>query len=142
MAKAKKGDRVKVHYTGRTDEGEVFETTQDRKPLDFTVGDGKVNPEVEKAVMGMEVGESKVIKILSQQAYGPYRQDMVVDVEKSIFPKDQEPVSGHPVLLHLQDGKEVVGRIVNVEGDTVTLDTNHPLAGRDINLDIMLAEIL
>ncbi len=141
MSRAKDGDRVKVHYSVKTDGEESTPDTGETQPLDFTLGRGEVKPELERAVEGMRVGESKVVKIVSEEDYGPYRRDQVFEVNSSIFPQGQQPQPGQEVLLHLQGGEEMMARILEVSGDRVILDTNHPLAGREVNLDIMLAEI-
>jgi peptidylprolyl isomerase len=141
MDGAKSGDRVKVRYTVRNEGEDRPPETEEIEPLDFTLGQGEVKSELERAVLGMQVGESKVVKIISEEDYGPYRQDQVFEVDKNIFPQGQQPEPGREVLLHLQGGEEMTARILEVSGDRIIIDTNHPLAGREVNLDIMLAEI-
>ena len=102
MTEAKSGDNVKVHYTGKLDDGTVFDTSVERDPLEFTVGEGKLIPDFEKAVVGMNPGETKTIQIPSENAYGPHREEMMMVVDRSQFPKELEPEVGqHPAEVGL-----------------------------------------
>ena len=141
MTQAKMGDTVTVHYTGRLDDGTVFDTSIDRDPLNFKIGDGQLIPDFEEAVVGMSPEESKTITIPSDKAYGPHRAEMVLEVEKKHFPEDLEPRLEQQLQVSQPDGRAFVAKVTNISETTVTLDTNHPLAGKDLTFDIQLTEV-
>jgi peptidylprolyl isomerase len=141
MGQAKEGDTVKVHYTGKLDDGTVFDSSAEREPLEFTIGEGMVIPGFEEAVVGMNPGESKTATIVSDEAYGDHRPDMVIEVTRSQFPANIEPVVGQQLQLRQSDGQTFVVRVIEVDEDSVILDANHPLAGEDLTFDIQLVEI-
>jgi peptidylprolyl isomerase len=141
MAQAKKGDTVKIHFTGKLEDGTVFGSTADREPLEFKLGEGKIIPGVEKAVEGMNVGESKTFEVPPEQAYGQHQAELVQEVSRDQFPKDVEPKIGQKFEVPQQEGLPMAVRVVNVSESTVTLDANHPLAGRDLTFDLELLEI-
>jgi FKBP-type peptidyl-prolyl cis-trans isomerase 2 len=141
MAQAKTGDTVKVHYTGKLNDDTVFDTSTNREPLQFTIGEGKVIPDFEQAVVGMKPGETKNIKIPSDRAYGPHREEMVVVVARSEFPEDLKPVVDQRLQVCQPDGQVFAVTVTDVSESKVTLDGNHPLAGKDLTFDIQLTEI-
>ena len=149
MTKAKEGDKVKVHYTGKLEGGEVFDSSEctedgcscDSGPLEFTIGKGEVIPGFEKAVIGMSEGEAKTIIIPVEEAYGKRNDEMVVAVERSHVPADLTPEVGMRLEVTQEDGQEFPVVIMEVTDTHVTLDANHPLAGRDLTFDIKLVEI-
>jgi FKBP-type peptidyl-prolyl cis-trans isomerase 2 len=141
MAEAKQGDEVKVHYTGKLDDGTVFDSSQGRDPIGFTVGSGEVIPGFEEAVVGMEVGDKKTIKIESENAYGPRREDMVVTVDRDKFPEDVEPEEGQRFQVGSEQGQAIPAVVTDVTGDKITLDANSPLAGKDLTFEIELVEV-
>jgi peptidylprolyl isomerase len=149
MQKAKQGDKVKVHYTGRLDDGEVFDSSEchdddcgcETGPLEFTIGEGNVIPGFEAAVVGMSLGESKEVKIPMDEAYGPYQDELVGVVERSRLPEGMVPEIGGQLEVTGQDGEVFPVLIKEVTDTDVTLDANHPLAGRDLTFDIKLIEI-
>ena len=141
MTQAKMGDTVTVHYTGRLDDGTVFDTSIDRDPLNFKIGDGQLIPDFEEAVVGMSPEESKTITIPSDKAYGPHRAEMVLEVEKKHFPEDLEPRLEQQLQVSQPDGRAFVAKVTDISETTVTLDTNHPLAGKDLTFDIQLTEV-
>jgi len=135
------GDTVEVHYTGKLDNGEVFDTSANIEPIQFTIGAGQVLEGFEEAVIGMAPGESKSWKVDVDKAFGPRHEAMVVTVEKENLPDELEPKVGQ--TLHAGAGDNSVAvRVVDVSGDRVTLDGNHPLAGKELFLDITLERIL
>ena len=142
MERAKMFDIVKVHYTGTLNDGTVFDSSEGRDPLQFVLGEDMLLAGFEQAVMGMVPGEAKNIKIASDQAYGPHNKDMVVDFKKSQFPPNIDPQVGYTIEIKDDAGEVIPAQIVNVTGDTVTLDANHPLAGQDLNFNIKLLEIV
>lgn len=143
MAQAENGSTVKVHYTGRLDDDSVFDTSRQREePLEFTLGEGQVIPGFEKAVQGMEPGQSKTVHIESEQAYGPYRDDMVLEVDRNQLPEEVDPEVGQRLQLRQQNGEIVNVTLTEISDSEVTLDANHPLAGKDLDFDIELVEIV
>lgn len=131
-----KGDTVKVEYTGKLDDGTVFDTSEGRAPLQFEAGAGQVIPGFDKAVVGMEKGESKSIKIKPEEAYGEKNPEMMKAVPKEALPKEFEPKEGKMLGLTTPDGRQMPAKIVKVGKDDVTLDLNHPLAGQTLNFEI------
>ncbi|MFN2343776.1 MAG: peptidylprolyl isomerase [Desulfonatronovibrio sp.] len=140
MSKAEDGNKVKVHYTGKLNDGTVFDTSQEREPLEFTVGQGQVIPGFEEAVRGMETGESKSVTIGCDQAYGQRREDMILDVPKDKFPDEIPQDVGQQIMLRHPEGQEFPAFIVEVKDESITLDANHPLAGEDLNFEIELVQ--
>lgn len=141
MAQAKNGDTVDVHYTGKLDDGTVFDSSKGKEPLQFTLGTGQVIPGFEEPVVGMEPGQSKTIHIPSDRAYGPHQPDMVIEVPKDQLPEGMEPGVGDQLQVSQPDGRAYVVTVTNVSDASITLDANHPLAGKDLTFDIELVEI-
>ncbi len=142
MAPAKLGDTVKVHYTGKLDDGTVFDSSVDRNPLEFTIGESQVIPGFEQAVVGMVLDESKTIKISANEAYGLRHEEMVAEVERNQFPEGMQLEVGQELQLRQDDEQIIFVAVTNVSESTVTLDANHPLAGKDLTFDIELVEII
>jgi peptidylprolyl isomerase len=141
MTEAKKGDTVKVHYTGKLEDGTVFDSSVDKDPLEFTLGKGNMIAGFEKAVLGMEIGDSRSAKIPYQDAYGERRDDMLVEVPKSKVPDEIKPEVGLQLSIKQHDGSDVPVVITEVDEEKIVLDANHPLAGKDLIFDIELVEI-
>ncbi len=149
MGQVREGDRVKVHYTGRLEGGEVFDSSLcldegcgcDTAPLEFTVGAGEVIPGFEKAVIGMSEGDKKTFTIAVDEAYGKRNEELVVAVERGNIPEDINPEVGMRIEVTQEDGQEFPVIVTAVNDTHVTLDANHPLAGRDLTFDIELVEI-
>lgn len=141
MAQAKSGDTVKVHYTGKLDDGTVFDSSSNREPLEFTLGSGSIISGFEQAVLGMSLGESKTEIIPTDDAYGPHLDEMVVVVDRQQMPPEIEPQVGQQLQLQQQDGQVLPVVITDVSDASVTLDANHPLAGEALTFDIQLVEI-
>ncbi len=142
MAQAKEGDNVKVHYTGKLEDGTVFDTSRNRdEPLRFKIGEQKVIPGFEQAVIGMAPGDSKTEKLPPEQAYGPRREDMIMEMERDQIPDNVDPKEGQQLQLRLQNGQTVPVIITSLSGENVTIDANHPLAGQTLVFDIELVDI-
>lgn len=141
MSIIKDGDTVKVHYTGTLESGEIFDSSEGRDPLEFTLGSGQLIPGFEKAVMGLKVGDSTTTNIPSAEAYGEHNPEMTVTVPKEQLPEGMEPAVGMQLQLNQPDGQAIPVAITNVEGEQVTLDANHPLAGKDLTFEIEVVEI-
>ncbi len=142
MTQAKSGDTVKIQYTGRLDDNSVFDTSVDRDPIQLTIGQGRTIPALEEAIIGMETGESKTIEILAEQAYGAHQKELVHTVSRKVLPAEMEPKIGQRLKAISVDGREFSVTIRDISEKTVTMDANHPLAGKDLTFDIELVEIL
>lgn len=142
MAQAKKGDTVRIHYTGKLEDEEVFDSSVDREPLEFILGDGKIIPGFEEAVVGMAPGESKTVSIPPEKAYGPHRKELVADIERNRIPDSLELQVGKHVQLRQPNGGMVQAKVTSMSESKVTIDANHPLAGKDLTFDIKLVEIV
>ncbi|MFZ0391331.1 MAG: peptidylprolyl isomerase [Calditrichia bacterium] len=142
MSQPKKGDVVKVHYTGKFNDGTVFDSSRDQEPLQFTIGEGQIIPGFEKAVMDLEAGETVSVEIPPADAYGQYNKDLVQKVPKNQLPQDLEPKVGQQLEAVQDNGARIPLRISEVNEEDVVVDANHPLAGKDLNFDIELVEIL
>ena len=141
MTKAKDGDTVKVHYTGTLEDGTEFDTSVQGSPLEFTLGGGQVIPGFELAVLGMAANESKTVTISADQAYGPHRTEMVLVVERDKFPPNITPAVGQELEVRQPDDRRVRVVVTQISEQEVTLDANHPLAGKDLIFEIELLEI-
>jgi peptidylprolyl isomerase len=141
MSNAKAGDTVKIHYTGTLDDGTQFDSSAGREPLEFELGSGQVIPGFDKAVEGMAVGEQKKINIAADDAYGQRNEQMVQDVPRSQLPADLTPQEGMALQAQQPDGNVVNLTVTAVSEDAITVDANHPLAGKDLNFDIELVSI-
>lgn len=119
----------------------MFDTSADREPLAFTLGQGLVILGFEQAVIGMKVGESKTVDIPVEQAYGPYRDDLILVVERDQLPEDLEPEVGQQLQMSQTDGSYIVVTITEVSETTITIDANHHLAGQNLTFEIELVEI-
>lgn len=142
MAKVKPDDTVKVHYTGKLEDDTVFDSSVDREPIEFTLGQKQLIPGFEQAVIGMEPGEKKSVNIPMDDAYGPHRNDMLIEVKKEEFPEHITPEVGLQLQLSQPNGKTIDVIISNMKENKVTLDANHPLAGKNLIFDIELVEII
>jgi peptidylprolyl isomerase/FKBP-type peptidyl-prolyl cis-trans isomerase SlpA len=140
VAKIKQGDTVSVHYTGRLEDGTVFDSSREREPLTFEVGAGQVIEGFENAVVGMETGESQTEEIPSEQAYGDRNPKMVVEVDKEQV-GGGDPEVGQQLQVHLQGGQTIPAIITDVGDSTVTIDANHPLAGKTLVFDIEVVDV-
>jgi len=142
MAGVKRGDTVKVHYTGTLDNGDVFDSSKEKEPVQFTIGNQEVISGFEQAVMGMTPGESKTTKISALRAYGPHRKELVVEVERKNINDDIDPQIGQRLQIKQPDGQQFLVTVTEVSDVKVKLDANHPLAGKDLTFEIKLVEIV
>jgi peptidylprolyl isomerase len=141
MAQAKNDDTVKVHYKGTLDDGCVFDSSEGKEPLEFTIGKGMLIPAFEAGVIGLSPGEKKVIKITAAEAYGPVVDDAFMNVPKSEIPPHIKPEVGVQLQLMGEDGSVVFAQITAVTDTEVTLNGNHPLAGKNLVFEIELVSI-
>lgn len=142
MAKANFGNTVKVHYSVKLDDGKVVDSTFDHEPFMFTIGIGQVIPGFDKAIMGMSPGTSKTVKVSVEEAYGPYYKELITEADRSEFPADFKFEVGQHLELPRADGQFDLVTVLKVSEKTVILDRNHPLAGKEMTIDIQLLEIL
>jgi len=141
MQQAKSGDKVKVHYQGRLTNGETFDSSEGRAPLEFEVGGGMVIKGFDEGVAGMKVGEKKTVNIPFDEAYGPRNPEMLVEFPREKFPKDMELEVGMPLMMNNGADQQFQVVVTEIKEDVVILDANHPLAGQDLVFDIELVEI-
>ena len=141
MAEAKQGDIVLVHYTGKLADGTVFDTSKERHPLKFTIGNGQVIAGFEQAIIGMSPGDSKTTRIPPDQAYGEHRKELVITFSRSQLPQGMTPQVGQRLELTQEDDKTVLTTIVGMTDTDLLLDANHPLAGKVLTFDLQLGTI-
>jgi peptidylprolyl isomerase len=141
MLSVKEGDTITLHYTGKLDDGTVFDSSVGREPLRFTVGAQEVIPGFEAGAIGMNVGDKRDIVITPDQAYGPYFEELVKVVTRENFPPNVTPTVGLMFEMQLPSGEAIPVRIIEVEGDEVTLDANHLLAGETLFFNLELVSI-
>jgi len=141
MTQAQIGDKVKVHYTGKLENGSVFDSSAEREPLQFSIGEGTVIPGFEKAVVGMSPGDNKIANIPAAQAYGPHRPELVMVVDKQRMPADLSVQVGQQLQISKNSDQVIPVVVTGISDSQVTLDANHPLAGQDLIFDIQLVEI-
>ena len=132
MTEVKKGDKVKVEYTGKLEDGSVFDSSEGKAPLSFEVGAQQVIPGFEKAVEGMKKDEEKEFTLKSDEAYGPVRPEMVQEVPRDKLPEQPEPAVGMMLMMQAPTGQQIPAKITKIEDGKVTIDVNHPLAGKDL----------
>ncbi len=161
MAIAKKGDRVKINYTGKLEDGTVFDSTvEDTEcdsveheadacgcgcgggPEELTIGDGEFFPQIDETLVGMAPGEKRTVIIKSEDAFGDYDEDRVFTVPRTELPEDLAPQAGDELVLTDEDDEDLEVMVVEVTDESITFDANHPLAGEDLYYEIELIEIL
>lgn len=135
------GSKVKVHYTGTFDDGEVFDSSRQTQPLEFEVGSGQVIPGFDNAVVGMQAGETKKVRLPEEEAYGPYNDEMIFDADASQFEEGMDPQVGQQFQTQMQDGSPLLLTVKAVEGEKITLDANHPMAGKALNFELEVVEV-
>ena len=137
----KDGDTVRIHYTGKLQDGTVFDSSLEREPLEFTLGEGTVIPGLEDAIWDMDVGQSKTVTIPPEKAYGPHFDGKESVIERDKLPPEINPAVGQMYHLQHQDGSEVIVHVTDVFEETITVDANHVLAGKDLTFEIELVEL-
>lgn len=142
MSKPQNGNTVKIHYTGRLADGTEFDSSKGREPLSFTIGGHQVIPGFENAVLGLEPGESVTVTIPPAEGYGESKEEMIAVIPSAQFPENIPIEVGTQFQIPMPDGRMIVAEITDIEGDNVTVDANHRLAGKDLIFDIELVEIV
>lgn len=135
---AAEGDTVHIHYTGRLDDGTVFDSSEGREPLEFVLGSGQVIPGFDDAVTGMEVGDSKTVTIPADRAYGAKKEELILDFPRTELPEGIDPEVGHHLQMSTPDGQAFQVEVVGTSPEGIVLDANHPLAGKDLTFHIEL----
>lgn len=141
MSQAKEGDKVKVHFKGSFKDGKVFDSSDGKDPLEFTIGQKMVVRGFENAIVGMAAGEKKKISIQPKEAYGEYREDLVKTVDRSEIPDDIKPELGMMLQVSPEPGRPTAVTVKELNEKTLTLDGNHPLAGKELTFELNLVSI-
>ena len=141
MTQVKENNTVKVHYTGKLADGQVFDSSEGKEPLAFTLGQGSLIPGFEKGLIDMKVNEKKTVNITKEDAYGELREDLIVEVPKSELPSELTPEVGMGLVSRTPEGQEINLLVVEVRQESVILDGNHPLAGKELIFDLEVVEI-
>lgn len=141
MTQVKENNTVKVHYTGKLADGQVFDTSEGKEPLAFTLGEGRLIPGFEKGLIDMKLNEKKTINITKDDAYGDPREDLIIEVPKTELPQEMIPEVGMGLVSRTPEGQEMNLMVVEVREESVVLDGNHPLAGKDLIFDLEVVEI-
>ncbi len=141
MKVAKNADKVKIHYTKKMKRGEILDSSKDSQPLEIRIG-SNIIPLFENAIEGMKVGDTKKVLVPPEEAHGPRRKELIANVKKDNLPKNIKPALGHKVKMRQPNGNDIEAMITDVQGDTITLDANHPLAGRALIFEIELIEVM
>lgn len=142
MSAAKSGDTVRIHYTGKLEDGTQFDSSEDRDPLEFALGGGQVIPGFDSAVEGMTVGDTKSVTIQPEEAYGPRHDQLIQDVPRNQLPDDMTPAVGMELQAQNETGEVMRFAVTAVDDESITVDGNHPLAGKALAFDIELVEIV
>ncbi len=141
MTQAKAGDTVRIHYTGTLQDGSVFDSSDGRDPLEFELGSGQIIPGLDRAVDGMATGEQKTVTIPSDEAYGDYQSDARQSVPREQIPEDIPLDLGTMLQMQTPDGRAVPVQVADVTEESVTLDANHPLAGKDLTFAVEVVSV-
>lgn len=141
MSKAKNGDVVKVHYTGKLEDGSVFDSSLERDPLQFTLGAGQMIKGFEAAVLGMEIGEEKVARLSPADAYGEVNENMIFPIKKANIPNEIQIAMGMQLNAQTNQGQPIQVTVVDIQDDQIMVDANHPLAGKELIFELKLVEV-
>lgn len=141
MAKAEDGSKVKIHYIGKLVDGTVFDSSEGREPLEFTLGQQQVIPGFEAAVKGMAEGETKTVTIECEQAYGRRADDRVMTAALKDLKLDFNPKQGDQLTMQREDGQQLMVTVTDINETDITLDANHPLADKDLMFEINLVAV-
>lgn len=141
MAHARTGDHVKILFTGKLEDGTVFAASEEAGPVEFTLGTNEVLPAIEDAVEGMEPGEMKTVYVPSEEAFGPWREDLIQEIPRESLPSNLQIEVGQQLWVDQPGIEPVIVSVADVTEDTVTIDANHPLAGEDLVFDVELVEV-
>lgn len=141
MSQVKENDTVRVHYTGKLENGQIFDSSLQREPLEFTLGQGQLIPGFEQGVLNMKVNEKKTINIPHTEAYGEVKKELFHEVEKDKLPEEIKLEEGMGLVSKAPDGSERQLILREIKDETIVVDANHPLAGKDLTFELELVEI-
>ena len=141
MNQVKENNTVKVNYTGKLSDGQIFDSSEGREPIEFTLGQGQLIPGFEKGLIDMELHEKKTITISKEEAYGEINQALIQEVKKTELPQDMAPEVGMGLVSKSPDGQEMNLMVVEVREETIVIDGNHPLAGKELVFDLEVLAI-
>ncbi|UAB80956.1 peptidylprolyl isomerase [Marixanthomonas sp. SCSIO 43207] len=141
MSTVKENDTVRVHYTGKLENGQVFDSSLEREPLEITLGQGMLIPGFEKGLVDMKVNEKKTVSIPKEEAYGDVQKELFQEVSKENLPKEIKPEVGMGLMAKNPDGSERQLRVAEVKDESIVVDANHPLAGKDLTFELEVVEI-
>ena len=142
MTQANTGDTVQIHYSGKLNDGTVFDFSDGKSPLEFKIGENTVIPHLEQSVIGMTIGDKATVEINAENAYGPHQTDAIQTVDRSMIPQEVDLTVGSLLQAITPDDQTLLLTVAAVDDTTVTLDGNHPLAGQDLTFDIELVGIV
>jgi peptidylprolyl isomerase len=142
MTQANTGDTVQIHYSGKLNDGTVFDYSDGKSPLEFKIGENTVIPHLEQSVIGMTIGDKATVEINAENAYGPHQTDAIQTVDRSMIPQEVDLTVGSQLQATTPDDQTLLLTVAAVDDTTVTLDGNHPLAGQDLTFDIELVGIV
>ncbi|WP_339837588.1 peptidylprolyl isomerase [uncultured Flavobacterium sp.] len=141
MNQVKENNTVKVHYTGKLSDGKVFDSSEGKEPLEFTLGKGQLIPGFENGLIDMKLNEKKTITIAKEEAYGAINEDLKQEVKRTELPEDIKPEVGMGLISKSSDGQEMNLLVVEVKDESIVIDGNHPLAGEDLTFDLEVVAI-
>jgi peptidylprolyl isomerase len=142
MTKVKEGDTIRIHYVGRLEDGTIFDSSEGKPSLEFTVGEGYIIPGLEQGVIGMEVGETKIITVEPELAYGPYMKERVFEIERNKIPGNFDIELGLRFQMYRADGMPILVTVIGMTEKTLIMDCNHPLAGKTLIFETTVEEIV
>ena len=142
MKKAANGDKVKVHYTGYLDDGTIFDSSEGKDPLEFTLGEGQLLKGFENAVEGLQEGDKNKVKIPAKEGYGMPQESLIGKVPLEALPNEIKPELGMKLQSETPEGDRLILKVIEISDEDITVDANHELAGQDLNFDIELVEII
>ena len=142
MKKAADGDKVKVHYTGYLDDGTIFDSSEGKDPLEFTLGEGQLLKGFENAVEGLQEGDKNKVKIPAKEGYGMPQESLIGKVPLEALPNEIKPELGMKLQSETPEGDRLILKVIEISDEDITVDANHELAGQDLNFDIELVEII
>jgi FKBP-type peptidyl-prolyl cis-trans isomerase 2 len=141
MNQVKENNTVKVNYTGKLSDGQVFDSSEGKEPIEFTLGQGQLIPGFEKGLIDMKLNEKKTITVAKEEAYGDVNKDLIQEVKKTELPQDMTPEVGMGLVSKSPDGQEMNLMVVEVKDESIVIDGNHPLAGKELVFDLEVIEI-
>ena len=141
MNQVKENNTVKVNYTGKLADGQVFDSSEGKEPIEFTLGQGQLIPGFEKGLIDMKLNEKKTITVAKEEAYGDVNKDLIQEVKKTELPQDMTPEVGMGLVSKSPDGQEMNLLVVEVREESIVIDGNHPLAGKELIFDLEVVEI-